>query len=125
MSQFPVILGPGNTLISSSAATVWFAVDNTKVVTYITSSQALPNSINGYSTMNYAVNATAGAVNLSLPASVNGTCFRIKKIDSSANTVNIYPSISGSIDNLTTQSLSTQWSKITILAYSSSLWLTY
>ena len=125
MAQFPMIPGPGNTMISSSVAPTWYATDPIVKVNYVSSSAAIPNSLSGISSLTYAVDATAGAVNLTLPPMINGSSFYFKKIDSSANAVNIYDGYGAKIDGVATQSLSTQYSKIRVLAYSASLWLVY
>lgn len=66
------------------------------------------------------VDASAGNVTINLPASVNdfqvGSLYRIKKIDASANVVNVLAhNGSATIDDVPTQTISTQYTSLTIV----------
>ena len=58
-----------------------------------------------------AVDATAGAVTMALPAAaqVTGQVFNIRKVDASANAVTLDPNGSETINGASTVSTSTQW----------------
>jgi len=60
------------------------------------------------------VNATSAPVTITLPASVIGKYFDVKKMDSSANTVTIAPT-SGTIDGAANKTISIQYASITII----------
>jgi len=65
----------------------------------------------------YKVNATSGAVTVTLPAAASNTGMRvsIKKIDASANAVTIDGNGSETIDGATTSSLASQYDVATLI----------
>ena len=65
----------------------------------------------------YLVNATAGAITVTLPtAADNGSYFIIKKTDSTANAVTIDADSSETIDNSTTLTLNDQYNYVGIVS---------
>lgn len=62
------------------------------------------------------VNASANAVTITLPDTIEGRKYTIKKIDSSANVVTVDEKGSDTIDGALTYALSLQWKYITVVA---------
>jgi len=109
----PVVQGIQGTAVSATAPS------NGQVLTY-TGSQAAWTAPTGASgtnvvprTTNYTAadgdfilgNSTAGAFTVTLPTLASGAHVSVKKVDASTNAVNI----SGTIDNLSSDAISTQW----------------
>lgn len=73
---------------------------------------------------NVLVDASGGNVTISLPAVATGVFeFRIKKIDSSANTVTVDGSGVEQIDGALTQVISTQYVTLVIINSSTAWWI--
>lgn len=112
----------GTTAVNHQNAAPWIhtlvASDLTRhLTTKLTASQVLPLQFG-----NYLVDATAGAVVITLTSPISDTDVSIKKIDASANTVTIAPA-SGTIDGAATQVLSAQYSKLRITSDGTNYWL--
>jgi len=79
-----------------------------------------------------AVDATSGAVTITLPAAstacvVSGQCLHlvVKKVDSSANAVTVQRSGADTIDGDTSAVLNSQWTAVSFVADGTSQWLIY
>jgi hypothetical protein len=70
----------------------------------------------------YLVDATAGAIVITVPVSLANKSFYVKKIDATANTVTITPS-SGLIDGAATRVLASQYSTAHFASDGTNLWI--
>lgn len=61
------------------------------------------------------VDASAGAVTITLPSPINGKIFTIKKVDSSANAVTIDPTGATTIDGLSSKTIASQYDSYSIV----------
>lgn len=72
-----------------------------------------------------AVDASGGAVTITLPAaaSCTGRRYDIKKVDSSANAVTIDGNSTETIDGIATKALANQYSSVTVISNGSGWWI--
>lgn len=86
-------------------------LDAFRSIRTITASATL--SANDYTVL---VNATGGAVTVTLPAAstVSGQTFHVKKIDATANAVTLDGSGTETIDGAATKSTTTQWASYSV-----------
>jgi len=110
-------------LLVSNGANGWYELarsNSSASIETITSSDTLDAG-------NYVVlvNATSGAVTVTLPAVAanTGRIYYIKKIDSSANAVTIDGNASETIDDSTTRILSSQYDSVTIACDGTEWWI--
>jgi hypothetical protein len=97
--------------LSDIATTNSGSIDNTSTVTVTTNT-----TLGDYTTV--LADATSGNITLTLPAAASNVnkFFRIKKIDSSANTITVDGNASETIDGDTTMIISFQWSAMDIVS---------
>lgn len=107
------------------AANVW-----TGSQTFSASIQTAYAGLNAAATLDatrqtVAVDATAGAITITLPAaaSCTGRRYDIKKVDSSANAVTIDGNAAETIDGAATKVLSAQYSAATVISNGSGWWI--
>lgn len=98
-------------------------VATTTLTTTITTVTAAATLDATYQTV--GVNATDGAVTITLPAAAGctGRRYDIKKVDSSANAVTIDGNGAETIDGAATKVLSTQYSSVTIISNGTNWWI--
>lgn len=105
----------GNIVIPGS-----FTTGSNVLASGISLNMTTTNSNHTFTTNGYgvAVDASLGArtVNLPTAAGIAGKIFFIKKVDSSLNTVTIYPAGSETIDGATTRVINAQWAGIQIIS---------
>lgn len=109
----------GNNVVFTDGGAGSTLTINTHKKTSVSGNTTITNTSN----MVYLVDATSGAVAITLPAASNtDKTFTIKKIDSSTNAVTVTRAGSDTIDGATTYVLSVQYQSVTILADGSTSW---
>lgn len=113
------VLTAGNNVVLTDAGAGSTVTVNVHKKTAVSGNTTVTNASN----MIYLVDATGGAVAITLPAASNtDKNFIVKKIDSSSNAVTITRAGSDTIDGATTNVLSVQYQATSIVADGSTSW---
>jgi hypothetical protein len=121
----PIIPGPNNELTTGSASSIFSFNDPALNVILVDTSSTISKPTTNTATAIYAVDAWNGIVNITLPPSDGNAQFFIKKIDSSANAVRVYPSGSNTIEGASSQNLTTQWASVRLVSYNNTTWFKF
>lgn len=111
-------LGTGNQVLSVNGS-----VPGWRQVIFATTSKSADYTITSSDTVIFA-DCTSGNVIITLPtaSTVSGYRFYIKRTDGSANTVSVARSGSDTIDGATSQSLTAQYTSVTVVSDGSTHW---
>lgn len=113
------VFTPGNNCFGTDAG----ANSTYTLQTYALSTISGNTTLTATSNTFQAVDATGGAVTVTLPAATNTSkLFSVKKVDSSANTVTIARAGSDTIDGATSYVLNVQYEAIDVIANGTASW---